>query len=353
MRVPQGVLLASADVGREDFRRIEPLGGGGVFPLADGIVHWHIVPREGRPLSLVLPFPGSSGVTVARFRQLAAGKDALVQEGRAAMMTQAAHEARLVLSGGMLMSYLTTWALWADECDATGKFLVTSAKVAELRGFLLRRRGTTTSYGKHMSVFRRDLDALTNCGVTPASETRPKSVEPMLQPCDIVKGGKYYRHASLLIDTITTRMGDASGFAQVPLRAVRLSAHDARAVVGLAALWRTTAASTIWSGTLEELALELGVYREAHRRSAGRAYWKDLADHLTRVVTDGGFGTVWFQGSDPSTKTRVVMTPSDELVSAYQRLREARERARAKADAAKHEASVRRLLPPAQRRRAR
>jgi hypothetical protein len=356
MRVPQGILLAASDIGRDDFERIEPADATsmlttGMFPLVEDVAHWHIVPREGTPMSLVLPLPGASGITVQKYRQLTTGRDSpTLQQARGEMREQAAHQARLVLTGGMLMSYLTTWALWAEHHDVGGKFLVTASKVAELRGFPLHDRGKA-SYGKHMSLFKRDIETLISCGICSISEIRTKSIEPLIKLYEVVRGGKYYRHAPLLVDTIMLKAGDAAGFAQVPLRAMRLGAHDARAVIGLAALWRRSAASEPWLGSLEELAVELGVFRESARRSGGRAYWRDLADNLARVTSEGGLGGLWLKGTDPGAQTPIVLTPSAEMASAYQRLREARERARMKAEVVAQEVTVRRLLPSRRRRR--
>src|SRR5882672_3218759 len=45
MRVPQGVLVAAADLGGDNFRRIDPaVVTRGVFPIAEDIEHWKIVP---------------------------------------------------------------------------------------------------------------------------------------------------------------------------------------------------------------------------------------------------------------------------------------------------------------------
>jgi hypothetical protein len=351
MRVPQGVLVAATDLGGDNFKRIEPATSK-AFPIAPNIEHWRIVPREGTPIALVLPFPGSSGITVQNLRhQLTTGDEAQQRETRGALRAQAGHEARLVLCGGVLMSYLTTWALWACDPDSSGRFLVTEPGVAELRGFRLYPGSKGARYGKPMSSFKRDLDTLTNCGVAATSEIKAKSVEPMIQLYEIVRGGSYYRHAPLLVDTIMLKAGDLDGFAQVPMRAVRLGAHDARAVVGLAALWRPVAAAKEWRGTLQELAITIGVFRAATLRATGRSYWADLARDLTRIVQDGGFGQLFTEGIDPSAKTPVVLRPSGDLTEAYQRLREARERARAKAEVVEQEAAVRRRLPRPKRKR--
>jgi hypothetical protein len=353
MRVPQGVLEAAADLGGDNFRRIDPaVVTSGVFPIAEDIEHWRIVPREGTPLALVLPFPGSSGITVQNLRrQLSVGDEAQKQEMRAALRGRAGHEARLVLCGNVLMSYLTTWALWATNPDPAGRFLVTTGKVADLRGFRLYGERGKETYGKPMSSFKRDLLSLMNCGVVGTTEIKARTAEPMIQLYEIVRGGTYYRHAPLLVDTIMLKAGEAGGFAQVPMRAIRLSAYDARTVVGLAALWRPLAAATAWRGTLQELAQQLGILRATTLRTLGRAYWVELARNVARVADEGGFGRLFVEGVDPRAKTTVVLTPSPELADAYQRLRDARERARTKADVVAQEAAIRRRLPNPKRHR--
>lgn len=348
MRVPHGVLAAATAIGGDDFGKIEAAAmKNGVFPIADDIEHWKIVPRDDAPLTLVLPFPGSSGITVQNVRQHAAEGD----EARAALRTRVAQEARLVLCGNVLMSYLTTWALWATNPDPAGRFLVTSEKVADLRGFRLLGEGRQATYGRPMTTFKRDLGHLMNCGVSGTSEIKARSVEALIQLYEVVRGGTYYRHAGVLVDTILMKAGALGGFAQVPMRAIRLGAHDARAVVGMAALWRPVAAATAWRGTLLELAQELGIFRPATQRAAGRSYWIDLARNITRVAADGGFGHLYVEGVDPTASTTVVLTPSMELTDAYQRLRDARVRARTNAEEVAQEAAVRRQLPPRKRRK--
>jgi hypothetical protein len=127
--------------------------------------------------------------------------------------------------------------------------------------------------------------------------------------------------------------------------------HDARTVVGLAALWRPLAAATAWRGTLEELASQLGVFRAATQRSEGRRYWPNLAGKIARIANDGGFGKLFVEGVDPGSQTTVVLTPSAELMDAYQRLREVREEKRTSEHTANQEAAVRRLLLRAKKKR--
>jgi hypothetical protein len=350
MRVPQGVLVAATDIGRAESCPIANVPvTRGMFPIAEDIERWRIVPRPGAPLALVLPFPGSSGITVAKInRQLTTGGDAQRLEARAKLQQNAAHEAQLILCGGVLMTYLTTWALWASQPDNTGRFLVTVRSVAELRGLERDRVG---SYGRPMDSFKRDMLTLMNCGVSVAAEPKAHAIDPLIQRCEAVRGGSYYRHAGILIDTIRLKAGGSGGFAQVPMRAIQLGAHDARTVVGLAALWRPVAAATAWRGTLEGLASQLGVFRAATQRSEGRRYWPNLAGKIARVANDGGFGKLFVEGVDPGPQTTVVLTPSAELMDAYQRLRDVREEKRTSAHTANQEAAVRRLLPRAKKKR--
>ena len=153
------------------------------------------------------------------------------------------------------------------------------------------------------------------------------------------------------LDTILAQAGrqEPGGFAQVPVRALRLGARDGAAVYGLSAFWRRGAAAQ-WQGSLRELATEIGCFSANEARKRGRAYWLDLAGELARIVQDGGFGALHVGGSDPGPNAPCTLTPSPELESAYVRLHEARERARAKTDSIEHEAAVRRKLLPARRR---
>lgn len=332
MRVPQGMLVATTDVrsGRiELVERAYPPKD--TFPIDPDMALWTVVPSEGT--SLVLPFGDISGVTVATVRG----------------------QAHLILSGGLLMSYLTTWALWGARPDPTGRFLVSTEEVASLRGWPRHSSGRSeggATYGKPLSEFRNHVRTLEGYGIKATSEIKARSVEPMIQFYEQRSGGTYYRHAPILVDTILAQAGrqEPGGFAQVPMRALRLGARDGAAVYGLSAFWRRGAASK-WQGTLLELASAIGSYSANEARKRGRSYWLDLAHDLARIVQDGGFGALLVEGADPGPEALCTLTPSPELESAYVRLHEARERARVRKEAVEHEAAVRRKLPPRRRRR--
>jgi hypothetical protein len=331
MRVPQGLLVATTHVrsGRiETVERAFPAKD--TFPIDPDMALWTVVPSEGT--SLVLPFADMSGVTVATVRG----------------------QAHLVLSGGLLMSYLTTWALWGARPDPAGRFLVSTEEVASLRGWSRRSTGRSeggATYGKPMSEFRGHVRMLEGYGIKATSEIKARSLEPMIQFYEQRSGGTYYRHAPILIDTILTQAGrqEPGGFAQVPMRALRLGARDGAAVYGLSAFWRRGAAAD-WRGSLLELASAVGCYSANEARKRGRSYWLNLAGDLGRIVRDGGFGELHVGGSDPGPDAPCTLTPSAELEGAYVRLHEARERARARTEAAEHEAAVRRKLPAPKRR---
>ncbi len=201
-----------------------------------------------------------------------------------------------------------------------------------------------------MTEFRTHVRTLEGYGIKATSEIKARSAEPLIQFYEHSSGGTYYRHAPILIDTILTQAGkqEPRGFAQVPMRALRLGARDGAAVYGLSAFWRKGAAAE-WRGTLRELATEIGAFSPNEARKRGRAYWLDLAGELARVIQDGGFGALHVGGTDPGPDAPVTLTPSPELESAYVRLHDARERARARREAAEQEAAVRRQLPPARR----
>lgn len=328
MRVPQGVLLAASSIrsGKiESMERAFPARD--TFPIDDDMRHWTVIPREGT--TLVLPFTDASGVTVSA----------------------SAGEARLVLSGGMLLTYLTTWALWASMPDPAGRFLVNTRHVAELRGFTAHGAGRNASFGRPMQDFRSDLDHLTCLGIKATREIKGRTVEPMIQRYEVTRGGTYYRHAPILIDTIQAKGGEPGGFAQVPVRACRLSAHDAPTAVGLAGFWRAkiveaalaSDAPGVWRGSLRTLADELGIFRANEARKNARAYWIKLAEDIARVMHQGDFGEAHISGEGP--EAVVTLEPSPGLAGAYVALREARTRARLRADAAEQEAAVRRRLP--------
>ncbi len=332
MRVPQGLLVATTNVrsGRIDaVERAFPSKG--TFPIDPDMALWTVIPSEGT--ALLLPFEDASGVTVATVH------------GRAHM----------VLSGGLLMSYLTTWALWGMRPDTAGRFLVSTGEIADLRGWPRLSGGRAsaggTTYGRPMTEFRGHVRTLEGYGIKGTSEIKARSVEPLIQFYEHNSGGTYYRHAPILIDTILAQAGkqEPGGFAQVPVRALRLGARDGAAIYGLSAFWRRGAA-TEWQGTLRELATEIGSFSPNEARKRGRAYWLDLASELARIVRDGGFGALHVGGADPGPDAPCTLTPSPDLESAYQRLHEARERARAKTESVEHEAAVRRKLPPARRR---
>jgi hypothetical protein len=348
MRVPQAVLVGASEVCRAEALALSPVKvAKGMLPLPENIELWRIVPRDGASLALVLPFPGSSGITVANVgRRFSTGTDEEREEARAEMRQRAAREARLILCGNVLMSYMTAWGLWARDPDSAGRFLVNPARVAELRGFERDRVG---SYGRPMVNFKRDLADLNNCCVSGTDEIKARQPEPLIQRYEVARGGVYYGHPRVLIDTIRLKAGEAGGFAQVPMQAMRLGTHDGPLIVGLAAFWRPFAADCVWSGSLESLAERLGILRDTKRRSMGRSYWRLTSDKIARVARDGGFGHLFVEGGDPSGQTTVVLTPSNELKDAYQPLRERREDRRARAQAASEEAAVRRLLPQPRR----
>jgi hypothetical protein len=332
MRVPQGLLVATTQVRSGRIEKVErAFPAKDTFPIDPDMALWTVVPSEGTPL--LLPFEDASGVTVATV------------QGRAHM----------VLSGGLLMSYLTTWALWGLRPDTAGRFLVSTGEIAELRGWPRLSAGRAgaggTTYGRPMTEFRGNVRTLEGYGIKATSEIKARSVEPLIQFYEHSSGGTYYRHAPILVDTILAQAGrqEPGGFAQVPVRALRLGARDGAFIYGLSAFWRRGAAEA-WQGTLRELATEIGIFSPNEARKRGRAYWLDLAGELARVVRDGGFGELHVGGTDPGPDAPCTLTPSPELECAYVRLHEARERARARTESVEHEAAVRRRLPPARRR---
>jgi hypothetical protein len=324
-RVPQGFVVAAAAVRShriESVERVYPARD--TFPFDTDSALWAVIPSKGT--TLVLPFEDASGVTVATV----------------------GGQAHLVLSGGLLMSYLTTWALWNANPDPAGRFLVSASAVADFRGWTRHGTGSGATYGKPLTEFRSHVRTLEGYGIKATAEIKARSAEPLIQFYERAQGGTYYRHAPILVDTILSKASrEPGGFAQVPVRALRLGARDGAAVIGLAALLRA-AGGQEWRGSLRELAVAVGSSPNEARRG-GRAFWVRLASDLAGIVRDGGFGTLEVQGTDPTPDTPCVVTPSPELEAAYLRLHEARDRAKLRADAVEHEAAVRRKLPPKRR----
>src|SRR5262249_37428903 len=144
-RVPQPVALAIASIRGGDIKAGSLWRGQSskTFPVIPGMQYWKLIPPEGH--SLVLPFPEADGLTV---------------EG-------AAKEARVVLSGGLLLTYLATWALWDLSSDPNGLFQITPEAVADLRGFPVyaNKKGGGRTYGKAMDLFLGDIKRLCNIGI--------------------------------------------------------------------------------------------------------------------------------------------------------------------------------------------
>lgn len=326
-RVPQGFVVAATSVRSHRIEAVERVyPARDTFPIDPESALWAVIPSKGT--TLVLPFEGVSGVTVATV----------------------SGQAHMVLSGGLLMSYLTTWALWNANPDPAGRFLLSTGAVAEFRGWTRHGSGSGATYGKPMTEFRSHVRTLEGYGIKATSEIKARSAEPLIQFYERVQGGTYYRHAPILVDTILSKASrEPGGFAQVPVRALRLGARDGAAVVGLAALLRA-AGGLQWQGTLRDLAVAVGSSPNEARRS-GRAFWVRLASELADIVRDGGFGVLEVQGTDPTPDAPCFLTPSPELEAAYLRLHEARDRARLRADAVEQEAAVRRKLPAPPRRR--
>lgn len=337
IRMPTAVLEATIAARAGQIASVErTYASKDTFPVVDvdvAIQHWTLVPREGT--SLVLPLRDADGITVENV-----GK-----------------QARMVLTGGPLMTYLTTWALWDEQRDFTGIFLVEPKRVADLRGIspsAARGRSGGGSYGRFWQDFRRMLNELCQHGVQATAEIKALHVEPLIQFYEHASVGTYYRHAPILMDTLRSNGPHPhlpGGFAQVPILACRLDAHAAPLAYGFAKFWRAKITSALrgsgfWRGTLRELAQELAAYSANEERKRGsQAYWPELADHLARVAREGDFGEL-AAGPHPGPDAIVTLVPSAVLASVYQRLLDAQDAARHRGERRADEVAVRRALGP-------
>jgi hypothetical protein len=326
-RIPQGLIVGTQAVRSgaiNSVTRCYP--GKDTFAMDDHMHLWAVVPSRGT--TLVLPFTDASGVTVERV----------------------AHESRLVLSGSLLITYLTTWAVWGRRPDDGGKFIVDSREIAELRGF------SEASSRKLMHDFRRSIDELTRIGVKSTREIKAAVAEPLINRLDVMGRGSYYRHAPILVDTLRLKGGEPGGFAQVPFAACRLDAHAAPIAYGISAFWRREIVRSVlepgapgfWRSSLRKLADALDIYNPNEARKRGHAYWTKLAGDVARVTHDGCFGTVHITGEGP--EASATLTPSPELAAAYAPLQDAREQARIRGERRADEIAVRRALPPKRKR---
>ena len=310
---------------------------GKTFPAA-GFRHWQFTGPKGH--SLWLPFPSTPSTTT---------------KGKLGKMeVDPGIPAREALPGGLLLAYVTTWALWHQQGGkgSEGLFLFEPARVAELAGYALTARSDRPGSAPRarsgaVRHFAAQLDKLTTYGLAAVGDVKAKTVEPLINRYESPRG-EVYQHAPLAIHAMRR------DFTQLPLAVLRLDARDAPIAVGMAAFWREHIVTTLdgaghWRGTLRDLLVRLGAFNpaEARKRSPG-PYLQGLARDLERIVAEGELGSAHTEGSGPG--AIVTLTPSPILATVYEPLRAARLAAAARAEAVAVEVAVRRALPGGARR---
>lgn len=312
---------------------------GKTFPAA-GFRHWQFTGPKGH--SLWLPFPPTPSTTT----KSKLGK----------IEVDPGIPAREALPGGLLLAYVTTWALWHQQGGkgSEGLFLFDPALVAELGGYALTGRSDRPGSAPRarsgaVRHFTTQLDKLTTYGLAAVGDVKAKTVEPLINRYESPRG-EAYQHAPLALHAMHR------DFTQLPLAVLRLDARDAPIAVGMAAFWRETIVSALdgpghWRGSLRDLLVRLGAFNPAQaRKQGGPTYLQGLARDLERIVADGELGSAHTEGEGPG--AIVTLTPSPILATVYEPLRAARLAAAARAAEVAAEVAVRRALPAGGARRA-
>lgn len=234
-----------------------------------------------------------------------------------------------VLTGGLLRTYLATWALWADN-----RSLLVEGGFAWDEETVIRRylKKTGKVDGNLRAQVRADLARLCQIRVVKAGGWNVQGgSEPLISAYREDSSGRtVYVHAGV----ISLFLND--NFSQVPRNVLSLHPDDVSLALGLATLARSLAVAMLANnnrheGTLKELAEACGAdVVNGVRKHGPAAYWRRTFDDLCRVASDGGVGKVETVDAAevPTEGARVRLTMSDEMVNAYRPLFEAANRRR-------------------------
>ena len=243
-----------------------------------------------------------------------------------------------VLTGGLLRTYLATWALWADN-----RSLLVEGGFAWDEETVIRRylKKTGKISGHLRDEVRADLARLCQIRVVKAGVWNVQDgSEPLIRAYREDSNGRtVYIHAGV----ISLFLND--NFSQVPRNVLSLHPDDVALALGLATLARSLAVAMLANdnrheATLRELAEVCGAdVVNGVRKHGPAAYWRRTFDDLCNVASKGNVGKVEMldAATVPAEGTRVRFTMSDEMVTAYRPLFEAatRRRSAEKALAAK------------------
>lgn len=238
-----------------------------------------------------------------------------------------------VLTGGLLRTYLATWAACADHCNENRGIhegLFPWEEYAIFREYITEhgRIGRKPS-GKEIALLRRDFEALSKFRVAMVGDAKIGSPEALINFYEQESTGRrIYIHAPAI------RLLMGKNFAQVPRAVLRLSADDVAAAMGLAVMLRQLATTMLKNaksheGELRQLLEVCGEDVTGGLRKHGpAAYWQAAARRIQRICRDGELGHVEIAGDDPgapdpsryngATTVKVIM--HDRLATAYQPL---------------------------------
>ncbi len=225
-----------------------------------------------------------------------------------------------VLTGGLLRTYLATWALWADRRS----LLVDGGFAWDEEAVIRRYLQKTGKVSGHLRAeVRADLARLCEFRVVKAGGWSVQDgSEPLIRAYREDSSGQIvYKHAGVITLFLN------QNFAQVPRNVLSLNPDDVPLALGLTTVTRRLASDMLakgnrHEGTLRELADACGVDVAGGLRKYGpAAFWSRTLASLKRVAGDGQVGTVeQLDGNASTGEARVRLTMSEEMVAAYRPL---------------------------------